>query len=192
MRLSRTWLITPCKSVDEVTSGSFSVVIHVIWVLSILLMNAVATIQRQVAMADGKVSLSWHRGEKRWKRVIFLRFSVHWPILLLHETISHFAISHWERQSDDRAREILLYISQPKLCISQQCHWLFSSIHSTFLENKMNWMSGPSRSGKKKRYFLHNVFVTFQKRQEETDALYCWVFFAQVNERAVQRIPRGT
>lgn len=58
MRLSRTWLITPCKSVDEVTSGSFSVVIHVIWVLSILLMNAVATIQRQVAMADGKVSLS--------------------------------------------------------------------------------------------------------------------------------------
>lgn len=48
----------PMQNVDEVTSGSFSVVIHVIWVLSILLMNAVATIQRQVAMADGKVSLS--------------------------------------------------------------------------------------------------------------------------------------
>lgn len=72
------WLISPCKSIDEVTSGSFSAVSHVICFLSILLINAVTTIQRQVARVDGKVSQLTDLGGGG--EVVFLSFSMHWPV----------------------------------------------------------------------------------------------------------------
>lgn len=66
MRSGRMWLISPCKTIGEVTSGSFSAVSHAIWVLSILLINAVTTIQRQVCKGRWEsVTQLTDEGEKK-------------------------------------------------------------------------------------------------------------------------------
>lgn len=51
---SRTCLISPYKSIDEASLGIS--LLSLVWVLSTLLINVVTTIQRQVVMADGKIS----------------------------------------------------------------------------------------------------------------------------------------
>lgn len=87
---SRTCLISPYKSIDEASLG-FSL-LSLVWVLSTLLINVVTTIQRQVVMADGKISQLTDK--IKGGKIVFLSFLMHWSARLLQETLSSFTVSH--------------------------------------------------------------------------------------------------
>lgn len=121
---SRTWLISPYKSIDEAALGlsllsllSFGFC-QLCWLM--LLQQSRDRLWRQMGKCH-----SWQTKKKGGNSIN--SFLMYWSVWLLQETLSPFTMSHWEQHStNSTAREMLSLALQKNSCISQQCHWLIN------------------------------------------------------------------